>query len=129
MVTGGIFGLGSEGYILAIISMQKTLKMKIDKKLIKELSEYLDEFKLTEIEFTEKDTKIKVSKNNISISNQATPVIQNTTSIKENNKNLDKSQPKKILLHQLLALLIILLNQVLKNLLKLEKKLKKVIQL
>ena len=41
--------------------------MKIDKKLIKELSEYLDEFKLTEIEFTEKDTKIKVSnKNNVS---------------------------------------------------------------
>ena len=36
--------------------------MKIDKKLIKELSEYLDEFKLTEIEFAEKDTKIKVSK-------------------------------------------------------------------
>ena len=44
--------------------------MKIDKKLIKELSEYLDEFKLTEIEFTEKDTKIKVSKNNVSISSQ-----------------------------------------------------------
>ena len=41
--------------------------MKIDKQLIKELSEYLDEFKLTEIEFTEKDTKIKVSKNNISV--------------------------------------------------------------
>ena len=36
--------------------------MKIDKKLIKELSEYLDEFNLTEIEYTEKDTKIKVSK-------------------------------------------------------------------
>ena len=44
--------------------------MKIDKKIIKELSEYLDEFKLTEIEITEKDTKIKVSKNNVSISNQ-----------------------------------------------------------
>ena len=29
--------------------------MKIDKKLIKELSDYLDEFKLTEIEFTEKE--------------------------------------------------------------------------
>ena len=56
--------------------------MKIDKKLIKELSEYLDEFKLTEIEFTEKDTKIKVSKNNVSINNQATPVIQNTQSDK-----------------------------------------------
>ena len=46
--------------------------MKIDKKLIKELSEYLDEFKLTEIEFTEKDTKIKVSKNNVSINHQQT---------------------------------------------------------
>ena len=44
--------------------------MKIDKKIIKELSDYLDEFNLTELEYTEKDTKIKVSKNNISI-NQA----------------------------------------------------------
>tara|TARA_Y200000002_G_C22316405_1_gene510718 strand:- start:78 stop:512 length:435 start_codon:yes stop_codon:yes gene_type:complete len=44
--------------------------MKIDKKIIKELSDYLNEFNLTEIEITEKDTKIKVSKNNISISNQ-----------------------------------------------------------
>ena len=61
--------------------------MKIDIKLIKELSEYLDEFKLTEIEFTEKDTKIKVSKNNVSINNQTTPVIQNNSSNKENNPN------------------------------------------
>ena len=37
--------------------------MKIDKNIIKELTEYLDEFNLTEIEYTEKDTKIKVSKN------------------------------------------------------------------
>ena len=44
--------------------------MKINKKIIKELSDYLDEFNLTEIEITEKDTKIKVSKNNLSISNQ-----------------------------------------------------------
>ena len=65
IVTGGIFGLGSEGYILAIISINKALrKMKIDKKIIKELSDYLDEFNLTELEYTEKDTKIKVSKNN-----------------------------------------------------------------
>ena len=56
--------------------------MKIDKKLIKELSEYLDEFKLTEIEFTEKDTKIKVSKNNVSINNHAAPNIQNDLSAK-----------------------------------------------
>ena len=44
--------------------------MKIDKKIIKELSDYLKEFNLTEIEITEKDTKIKVSKNNVSISNR-----------------------------------------------------------
>ena len=44
--------------------------MKIDKKIIKELSDYLKEFNLTEIEITEKDTKFKVSKNNVSISNQ-----------------------------------------------------------
>ena len=45
--------------------------MKIDKKIIKELTDYLNEFDLTEIEYTEKDTKIKVSKSNSSISNQS----------------------------------------------------------
>ena len=44
--------------------------MKIDKKTIQELSNYLNEFNLTEIEITEKDTKVKVSKNNVSISSQ-----------------------------------------------------------
>ena len=53
--------------------------MKIDKKIIKELSDYLDEFNLTELEYTEKDTKIKVSKNNVSINNQSIPV-QNKSS-------------------------------------------------
>ena len=46
--------------------------MKIDKKIIKELSDYLTEFNLTELEYTDKDTKIKVSKNNISINNEST---------------------------------------------------------
>ena len=46
--------------------------MKIDKKIIKELSDYLEEFNLTELEYTEKDTKIKVSKNNVTINNQGT---------------------------------------------------------
>ena len=64
--------------------------MKIDKKLIKELSEYLDEFKLTEIEFTDKDTKIKVSKNNISVNNQQTPVSQNSAMINENIQSTKK---------------------------------------
>ena len=59
--------------------------MKIDKQLIKELSQYLDEFKLTEIEFTEKDTKIKVSKNNVSI-NQPTSIIENTNSTNDSVK-------------------------------------------
>ena len=37
-------------------------KMKIDKKLIKELVENLKEFNLTELEYQEGQTKIKVSK-------------------------------------------------------------------
>ena len=59
--------------------------MKIDKKIIQELSNYLKEFNLTEIEITEKDTKIKVSKNNVSINNQTTPVIKDTSSIEGSN--------------------------------------------
>ncbi len=54
--------------------------MKIDKKIIQELSDYLVEFNLTEIEITEKDTKIKVSKNNVSISNQPQAVSSSPSS-------------------------------------------------
>ena len=36
--------------------------MKINKKLIRELVENLEEFGLTELEYSEKDTKIKVSR-------------------------------------------------------------------
>ena len=63
--------------------------MKIDKKIIKELSDYLKEFNLTEIEITEKDTKIKVSKNNLTISNQSRNISSNTDDRSENilNKN------------------------------------------
>ena len=57
--------------------------MKIDKNIIKELSDYLDEFNLTEIEITEKDTKIKVSKNNVSVSNQPTVALSTPTSQNE----------------------------------------------
>jgi acetyl-CoA carboxylase biotin carboxyl carrier protein len=38
--------------------------MKIDKKIIKQLSNYLDEFNLTEIEYSENNVKYKVSKSN-----------------------------------------------------------------
>ena len=60
--------------------------MKINKKIIKELSDYLDEFNLTELEYTEKDTKIKVSKNNISINNQTNQTLSKEIS---SNKNLE----------------------------------------
>ena len=67
--------------------------MKIDKKIIEELSSYLQEFNLTEIEITEKDTKIKVSKNNFSVSHQpqnvspSSPVTSSTSSQTQNVKS------------------------------------------
>ena len=59
--------------------------MKINKDTIKELSEYLNEFNLTEIEYTDKDTKIKVSKTSATVTTATTPV--QTTSAVENSKN------------------------------------------
>ena len=67
--------------------------MKIDKKIIKELNEYLEEFNLTEIEITEKDTKIKVSKNTGSNINQPSTVAYSSPtekSILENNQSIKK---------------------------------------
>ena len=67
--------------------------MKINKKIIKELSDYLDEFNLTELEYTEKDTKIKVSKNNFSVSHEpqivspSSPVTSSTSSQTQNVKS------------------------------------------
>jgi acetyl-CoA carboxylase biotin carboxyl carrier protein len=52
--------------------------MKIDKNIIKELTDYLNEFNLTEIEYTDKDTKIKVSKSSPNNSNQAISVAAST---------------------------------------------------
>jgi len=64
--------------------------MKINKKIIKELSDYLDEFNLTELEYTEKDTKIKVSKNNVSINNQSIPV--NKDNLSTNTPNISNEK-------------------------------------
>ncbi|MDB4232716.1 acetyl-CoA carboxylase biotin carboxyl carrier protein subunit [Candidatus Pelagibacter sp.] len=64
--------------------------MKIDKNIIKELTEYLKEFNLTEIEYTDKDTKIKVSKSNTSNSNQAVSVAAASPKISE-EKNIKTS--------------------------------------
>jgi acetyl-CoA carboxylase biotin carboxyl carrier protein len=62
--------------------------MKINKEIIKELSEYLKEFNLTEIEYTDKDTKIKVSKTSSSITTQVPPQISslNQTAAKVESK-------------------------------------------
>jgi acetyl-CoA carboxylase biotin carboxyl carrier protein len=63
--------------------------MKINKNIIKELTDYLNEFNLTEIEYTEKDTKIKVSKSNPANSNQAVNV-DNISVV------TDKEKPKTV---------------------------------
>ena len=66
--------------------------MKIDKKIIKELNDYLKEFNLNEIEISDKDTKIKISKN--SGSNIKEPSMVSFTSPIE--KNISKSLNKGI---------------------------------
>ena len=74
--------------------------MKINKKIIKELSDYLEEFNLTEIEYTEKDTKIKVSKNSISLTSQNIPNSKNNIQNHEirnlsekNNSGIEVTSP------------------------------------
>ncbi len=56
--------------------------MKINKKLIKELVICLEENKLSELEYSEKDIKIKVARNSIN-DNSKIQVAQNTNEIKE----------------------------------------------
>ena len=61
--------------------------MKIDKKTIQEMNECLEEFNLTEIEITEKDTKIKVSKNNVSVNSNPTSLTPGLNFQNENISN------------------------------------------
>ena len=60
--------------------------MKINKNIIKELTEYLNEFNLNEIEYTEKDIKVKVSK--LTSTNIAT-VKEVKSAIKSENIKID----------------------------------------
>tara|TARA_X000000950_G_scaffold30760_1_gene33233 strand:- start:286 stop:708 length:423 start_codon:yes stop_codon:yes gene_type:complete len=65
--------------------------MKINKNIIKELNDYLEEFNLTEIEYTEKDVKVKVSKSRISKNFETVdPIYENKTIKKE--VSIDKSR-------------------------------------
>ncbi len=61
--------------------------MKIDKKLIKELVEHLKEFNLTELEYQEGQTKIKVSKSTKSLESSKTSAIvsPNKSVLQSNN--------------------------------------------
>ena len=69
--------------------------MKIDKNIIKELTDYLNEFNLTEIEYTDKDTKIKVSKSNLANSSQVVSVAASTpTSTEEKPKAISGIEVK-----------------------------------
>ena len=71
--------------------------MKINKKIIKELSDYLDEFNLTELEYTDKDTKIKVSKNSVQISNQSpSSNIQLDQILKDKKENIQDKPGIKV---------------------------------
>ena len=58
--------------------------MKINKKLIKELVDNLEELKLTELEYSEKDTKIKVSRQ-IQTSQNISPAV----TIEKNDKKVE----------------------------------------
>ena len=65
--------------------------MKINKNIIKELNDYLDEFNLTEIEYTEKDIKVKVSKSRISKNIEAV-VPDNEKKVIKEEVSIDKSK-------------------------------------
>ncbi len=62
--------------------------MKINKNIIKELNDYLEEFNLTEIEYTEKDVKVKVSKSKVS-KNIETVVPNNQIKSKKDEAPID----------------------------------------
>ena len=65
--------------------------MKINKNIIKELNDYLNEFNLTEIEYTEKDVKVKVSKS-LSNKNLETSVPTFTKEVKTDKVLVDNSK-------------------------------------
>ena len=65
--------------------------MKINKNIIKELNDYLNEFNLTEIEYTEKDVKVKVSKS-LSNKNLETSVPNFTKEAKKDEVFVDNSK-------------------------------------
>ena len=78
--------------------------MKINKNIIKELNDYLEEFNLTEIEYTEKDIKVKVSKSKH---------LKNIETSESKNENMPIKLKNRInikrILHSRMSLLILCL--------------------
>ena len=68
--------------------------MKINKKIIKELTDYLNEFNLTELEYSDNETSVKVSK--VTKSN----FLENNNNQKNSSNNekkpMEKNEGKKI---------------------------------
>ena len=60
--------------------------MKINKKIIKELTDYLDEFNLTELEYSDNETSVKVSK----------AIKSNFLEKNNNQKNLSNNEEKAV---------------------------------
>ena len=70
--------------------------MKINKNIIKELTGYLNEFNLNEIEYTEKDVKVKVSKSsgaNITTVKEIKSEIKSEDTKEENISGTEVSSP------------------------------------
>jgi len=70
--------------------------MRINKNIIKELTEYLNEFNLTEIEYAEKDIKVKVSKSsgaNIATVKEIQSEIKSENTKQDNISGTEVSSP------------------------------------
>ena len=65
--------------------------MKINKNIIKELNDYLEEFGLTEIEYTEKDIKVKISKSK-NLNNIETPAFNSEKNLKKEETPIDDAK-------------------------------------
>ena len=55
--------------------------MKLDKKILKEFVDMLDEFKLTELEYQDGDKKIRISKGTKGVVEKSTSVISNNKAV------------------------------------------------
>ena len=101
-VNGIICGFGTDGYLMSIKAMSKILKMKIDKKLIKELVDNLKEFDLTELEYQEGQTKIKVSKASKAIEQiKTSAVVSPNKAVLKSSDESDGIRVSHLLLEQL----------------------------